>query len=122
MINTEYISKKIVERKNKIATYAEKNNMPDFVAAMYVDQNAPLTTNRKMFAQAGFNLDTVTTDNYQDVINAFDAINVTIVTDGSDPERIARVLNTIIDEEVPECWGGPDMREYIDIFPGTEGN
>ena len=122
MINTDFISKKIAERKNRIDTYAEKNKMEHYVAAMYVDGNAPLTTNRKMFAQAGFNLESVTTDNYQDVLNAFDAINVTIVTDGSDPERIAHVLNTIIDEEVPECWGGPDMREYIDIFPGTEIN
>lgn len=122
MINTEVIKKKIAERKNRIETYAQKNNMPGFVAAMYIDQNAPLTTNRKMFETAGYKVGKVTVKNYKEVIKAFDAINITIVHDNVPPAKVAKTLNTILDEEVPECWGGEDMREFIDIFPNAESN
>lgn len=121
MINTEVIKKKIAERKNRIETFAQKNNMPEFVAAIYIDQNAPLTTNRKMFAEAGYRVDNVTVDNYQEVIAAFDAISITIVYENGSPEEIANTLNTILDEEIPECWGGEDTRGFIDIFPNGEG-
>ena len=120
MIDENIVNKKILERQNRIKTYATANNMSTLAAAIFIDQNSPLTTNKDMFKLCGFDIDVVTKDNFREVIDAYDKINVTILTDGCDEDRIISVLNKTINETITECWGGPDMREFIECFPEPE--
>lgn len=115
MVNTDIVKQKIKDRQNRIDTYAETNKVPKLSAAIFVDQNAPYTTNQNMLREVGFNVDQVTEDNYLEVLEALRAIGVIVCTNDNKPSKIARVLNTIITEEIPECWGGPDVQEFIDI-------
>ena len=114
-IDENIVAEKVKQRQAKIATYAHNAKVPNYVAAMYVDQNAPYTTNKKMLNEAGYDIDVVTTDNFRDVIHALAEINVKVIVDSQPEDHIVKVLNTIINEEVPECWGGPDMQEFIEI-------
>lgn len=118
-MNTKYIEEKIKQRKHKIDTYAATNKVPEFVAAIYIDQHAPTTTNRKMLAEAGFVVDKVTEDNLDEVVDALGMINVNVIINTEDIFTIVNALNNAIDEPVTECWGGPDMAEYIDIGPSN---
>jgi homoserine dehydrogenase len=115
MVDENIIAEKVKHRKAKIETYAASAKVPSFIAALFVDDNAPITTNKKMLAEAGYEIDNVTEDNFRDVIYALERIGVIVLTNNNTDNRIASVLNTIINEEVPECWGGPDLKEYIDI-------
>ena len=117
MLNKNKIEEKRTQRKNKIATYAQANKVPEFAAAMYIDQNAPYTTNKSMLAEVGYNVNKITADNCYEVIDNLKEIGVIVIHAGSSPERVARILDDIINEEIPECWGGPDMQEYVDITP-----
>lgn len=119
-INPEYVAQRQLERKNRITQYATANNCAEIAAAMFVDANGPITTNQKMLKAAGFDVDVVTIENYKEVIDALEGINVNLITDNCSPERIVFTLNNIITEEITECWGGPDMKEYIECFPNTE--
>lgn len=118
-IDMTIVDRKRTERLNRINTLATNKNIPTVTAAMYVDQNAPYTTNKNMINEAGFQVDKVTLDNYLDVINALNCIGVTVLYDQveNNPGHIVKVLNDVITEEVPECWGGPDMQEIVDINP-----
>jgi hypothetical protein len=117
-IDMNIVNFKVQQRKNRISTYANANNVPDWKAAMFIDQNSKFTTNRTMLAEAGYPVSEVTKDNYIDVINALEAINVKILWANTYPvEHMVKNLNNIINEEINECWGGPDMQEFIDILP-----
>ena len=118
-IDMTIVDRKRAERLNRINTLATSRNIPTITAAMYVDQNAPYTTNHLMLNEAGFKIGVVTLDNYLDVINALQCIGVTVLYDKveNNPGHIVKVLNDVITEEVPECWGGPDMQEIVDINP-----
>lgn len=118
-IDMNIVDRKRAERLNRIETLATSRNLPMVTAAMYVDQNAPYTTNKDMINEAGFQVDKVTLDNYLDVIDALNCIGVTVLYDQveNNPGHIVKVLNDVITEEVPECWGGPDMQEIVDINP-----
>lgn len=117
-INIDKINQNRKNRINKIETYALANKVPNFVAAMYIDEHSQLTTNKKMLNSVDYVIDTVTTDNYRDVISALAQIGVVVVYSESESDSyIANALNNVINEEIPECWGGPDMQEYVDITP-----
>ena len=45
-IDLSVVDRKVAERKNRIDTYAQSAKVPSFVAAMYIDERAPLTTNK----------------------------------------------------------------------------
>lgn len=119
-MNINYIKQKQAERVSRIQTYVNNNNVPGFIAAMYVDEHAPVTTNKKMLAEAGFIFDEVTAENYLEVINALNTINVEIITNECTTERIITVLNKAVNEEVHELWGGDDVKEIIDCFPESQ--
>jgi len=117
-IDLSVVDRKVAERKNKINTYAQSAKVPSYVAAMYIDENAPLTTNKAMLKEIGLKVDVVTEDNVSMVIVGLEAINIKLLgTESVNKPRLAKVVNDIINEEVPECWGGPDMQEFIDITP-----
>jgi len=117
-IDLSVVDRKVAERKNRIDTYAQSAKVPSFVAAMYIDERAPLTTNKAMLREIGLDIDVVTEDNVSQVIVGLEAINIQLLgVENVNRPRLAKVVNDIINEEVPECWGGPDMQEYIDITP-----
>ena len=118
-VDLNIVNEKMKQRMAKIETYASTNKVPTYVAAMFVDQNAPMTTNKLMLAETGFHFDSVTKDNFRDVIAGLEDINVCISLSTNDEEQIARALNDIINEPVNECWGGPDMQEFVDIGPNV---
>ena len=117
MININKLNDKRQQRINRINTYAEANKTVPMAAALFVDQNSPFTTNKRMLAEVDYNFDVVDEGNYLAVIAALEAIGVTVITDNCTTEKIVKSLNNIVNEEVPECWGGDDMREYVEIFP-----
>jgi hypothetical protein len=120
-IDMNIVKFKIAQRKNRIDTYAKSNNVPEWHAAMFIDQNSKFTTNKAMLAEAGYVISEVTKDNYLDVINALECINVKLIMDTEYPvAHVVKVLNNIINEEVNECWGGPDMQEFVDIMPPSD--
>jgi len=115
-IDLSVVDRKVAERKNRIDTYAQSAKVPSYVAAMYIDERAPLTTNKAMLKEIGLDINVVTEDNVSMVIVGLEAINIKLLgTENVNKPRLAKVINDIINEEVPECWGGPDMQEFIDI-------
>lgn len=108
-------------RRDKIETYANSAKVSKWEAAIYIDQNAPMTTNQKMLAAVDYHVDTVTPENCYDVIEALSNIGVIVLHDqcNGDTKHIAKVLNNVITEEVTECWGGADMQEFVDINPSA---
>jgi len=117
-IDLSVVDRKVAERKNRINTYAQSAKVPSYVAAMYIDENAPLTTNKAMLKQIGLDIDVVTEENVSQIIVGLEAINIKLIgVEDVNRPRLAKVVNDIINEEVPECWGGPDMQEFIDITP-----
>lgn len=114
-VDLNIVKEKVKQRQNRIETYAVSNKVEKVVAAIYVDQNSPITTNRMMLAEVGYPVKQVHLDNYRDVIYALKDINVIVISDGLSEETIVSKLNDVIDEPVNECWGGPDMQEYIDL-------
>lgn len=117
-IDLSVVDRKVAERKNRIDTYAQSAKVPSYVAAMYIDERAPLTTNKAMLKEIGLDINVVTEDNVSMVIVGLEAINIKLLgTENVNKPRLAKVINDIINEEVPECWGGPDMQEFIDITP-----
>jgi len=117
-IDLSVVDRKVAERKNRIETYAQSAKVPSFVAAIYVDENAPRTTNKAMLKEIGLNIDIVTEDNVSQVLMGLEAINVKVVgTETVTKQKLAQIMNDVINDEVPECWGGPDMQEFIDVTP-----
>jgi hypothetical protein len=117
-IDLSVVDRKVAERKNRIDTYAQSAKVPSYVAAMYIDERANLTTNKAMLNEIGLKVDVVTEENISQVLIGLEAINIKLIgIENVNKPRLAQVVNDIINEEVPECWGGPDMQEFIDITP-----
>ncbi len=117
-IDLSVVDRKVAERKNRIETYAQSAKVPSFVAAMYIDERAPVTTNKAMLNEIGLKVDVVTESNVSQVLIGLEAINIKVIgTDTVSKQKLAQIMNDVINEEVPECWGGPDMQEFIDITP-----
>lgn len=104
-------------RMRKIADYADAKGIPEIQAAMFIDMNSPPTTNKKMLNSVGFYLAEVTEDNVYDVIEALQFIGVNVVNYSkySNPGQLADLIEIVITEEIPECWGGDDMQEIIEL-------
>jgi len=118
-INIEFIQGKRNLRANKIAKYAETKKISKMEAAIFIDFNAPKTTNRKMLNQAGYSIKQVTATNCFKVIDALKMIGVNVIGyEDMDKKTLGRVLTNVINEEVNECWGGPDMQEFVDVNQG----
>ena len=78
-INIEFIQGKRNLRANKIAKYAETKKISKMEAAIFIDFNAPKTTNRKMLNQAGYSIKQVTATNCFKVIDALEMIGVYVI-------------------------------------------
>lgn len=116
MINEDKINEFRAKRKQKIADFAKEKNMSNIEAAMWIDMNAPATTNRAMLAAVGYEIEKVTVDNVEAVVDALNWIGVIVTwAEHQSMETVAERLNAVINEEVPECWGGADMQEYVDL-------
>jgi hypothetical protein len=117
-INIEFIQGKRNLRADKIAKYAETKKISKTEAAIFIDFNAPKTTNRKMLNQAGYSLKQVKATNCLKVIDALKMIGVNVIGyRDMDKKTLGRILTKVINEEINECWGGPDCQEFIDITP-----
>jgi hypothetical protein len=117
-IDLSIVDKKIAERKNKINTYAQSAKLPFHVAAMYIDERAPLTTNKKMLKEIGLDIDVVTESNVSQVLVGLEAINIKVIgIDTVTKQKLAQIMNDVINDEIPECWGGPDCQEFVDVTP-----
>lgn len=116
VVDYAFIQAKQAERLNKIKTLANAQSKSETWAEIYVDANAPITTNKRQLKQAGWQDDEVTEDNFRDVIEALALFNVEIRCDNNWPrETLIKNLNDVINEEVTECWGGPNVREIVEI-------
>jgi hypothetical protein len=118
-MNIEFIQGKRNLRANKIAKYAETKKISKMEAAIFIDFNAPKTTNRKMLNQAGYSIKQVKATNCFKVIDALKMIGVNVIGyEELDKKTLGRILTKVINEEVNECWGGPDMQEFVDVNQG----
>lgn len=117
VVDLDFIEAKRQHRTNKIKSLVAKRNCSYFEAEIFVDMNAPKTTNRKQLMQAGMvDIDEVTSDNLYDIIEAMSLMGIEVRRNkNSSQEFIMKTLETILDEEVPEFWGGPGVREIVEI-------
>ena len=118
-IDVKFIYGKIKEREDEIVRCVEgwhPNIFSEVEAAMRIDRNAPITTNRKMLEEAGYTVKRVTYANSQAVILALSCINVTVeLTGNKNRGYIARTLNLLLDEPVTCVWGGNHVKEIVVI-------
>lgn len=118
-MNYNFIEQKRNERIEKIRKYCEEYDL-DFgciEACIAVDNAGPITTNRKMLEEAGFTLKEVTDSNWRDWAAALEDIGIRFVNLRED-KNYAKVINEILNEQITECWGGPDMQEFVDVNQG----
>jgi hypothetical protein len=116
-VNTTKLAKFRQARINRIdirqaARKLSKEDRP--LAAMWVDKHAKKTTNREMLKKVGYIVEDISEDNFDNVVEALKCIGVTIVIKSSRFHAI-KTLASIIDEEIPECWGGADVQEFVEI-------
>jgi 5'-3' exonuclease len=117
MVNEEMIAMKRAQRLNKIEEIAKARNISSVEAAMFVDLNGSNTTNLKMLNEVGYDITVVTEDNYVDVIQALAKIGVFVINVPTlNTAKTVKLLNNVINEEITECWGGPDMQEFVDLY------
>lgn len=117
MVNEEMIAQKRAQRLNKIEEIAKARNISSVEAAMFVDLNGSNTTNLKMLNEVGYDITVVTEDNYVDVIQALAKIGVCVINVPTlNTAKTVKLLNNVINEEITECWGGPDMQEFVDLY------
>lgn len=114
IINTTKLDSFRKLRLDKINEIAKTGKFSNELPSMFVDQNAPLTTNRIMLNKVDYVVNEITEDNFDDVINALDAIGV-VVSYTTTRSNAITLLSEIIDESIPECWGGEDVKEYVQI-------
>jgi len=120
-VDMTIVNKKVQQRVEKIKTVANAKKIPLIAAAMWVDENGPESTNKKMLAEIGMHFDEVTLDNYKDVLVGLECINVKVVWQEDHPiTRVVEQLNDVINETITECWGGEDMQEFIELTPTFE--
>lgn len=116
LVNIDFVNKKREERLQKIKTLRNSKAFDACTAALWVDQNAPVTCNKNMLKQAGYHVEDVTENNLDEVIKALSEIGITLVDfDHLSRPVIAKTLTDILNEPIPECWGGLDVREYISL-------
>ena len=114
VINTTKLASFRKLRLDKINEIAKTGKFSTELPAMFVDQNAPLTTNRIMLNKVDYVVNEITEDNFDDVIIALNAIGVVVSYTTTRTHAIG-LLSEIIDESIPECWGGEDVKEYVQI-------
>lgn len=106
-------------RRRKIEAYADEKRISTMEAAIFIDFNSPLTTNKKMLHSVGFLFDEVNDDNVHDIIDALGVIGVTVIGyNAYSKDELAKRIEAVINEEINECWGGSDMQEYVDLSSG----
>jgi len=114
MVNKELVERKRQNRLDKINHLIGDNKDKFIETSVWLDQNGKLTTNAKMLAEVGFGLTTVSETNWRDWVDGLVEIGVRIIDyKGLSDSEMAERLNEVISEEIPECWGGPDMQEYV---------
>ena len=116
-VNTTKLAKFRQNRINRIDKRQKARNLSQEdrpLAAMWVDKNSKMTTNREMLKKVGYTVTDITNDNFDDVVNALKCIGVTLVIKCHRMNAVI-TLAKIIDEFVPECWGGPDMQEFVEL-------
>lgn len=122
LVNIEFVERKREERLEKIKTLRNSKSFDACTAALWIDQNAPMTTNKAMLKQAGYTVDTVTVENLSEVMEAMSQIGITVVDfDHLTKQKIADTLDDVLNEPTPECWGGLDVREYISLEGTSNG-
>ena len=114
VINTTKLASFRKLRLDKINEITKTNQFSAELPAMFVDQNAPHTTNRIMLNKVDYVVNEITEDNFDDVILALNAIGV-VVSYTTTRTKAITLLSEIIDESIPECWGGEDVKEYVQI-------
>ena len=114
MINKELIERKRQNRLDKINHLIGTSKEKFIEMSVWLDQNAKPTTNAKMLAEVGFGLTTVTETNWRDWVNGLGEIGVRVIDyKGLSDSEMSKRINVVISEQIPECWGGPDMQEYV---------
>jgi ADP-heptose:LPS heptosyltransferase len=116
-LDLEYVKKKQQLRIDSIMKFCEERELNLFTGAVQYDQEAPITTNRIMLNEAGLEFETVTSENYREIIDALKEISITVlVKPEHSEEKIIETLNKIVNEEVNEIWGGEGFQEFVEIF------
>lgn len=114
-INTTKLASFRKLRLDKIDELTKTQKFSCELPAMFVDQNAPHTTNRIMLNKVDYVVNEITEDNFDDVINALAVIGVVVSYTLTPRYEAIKILSDIIDESIPECWGGEDVKEYVEI-------
>lgn len=119
MLDLNVVETKRAERTKKIEECMKSNKLSIRDAAIYVDNSSPLTTNRNMFAEAGYFVpEKLTPQSNNDIIRAYSELGVMLVYNANvKPKALCVVLTNILDEIVTECWGGEGMQEIIELHP-----
>lgn len=121
MVNKELIERKRQNRLDKINQLIGNNKDKFIEMSVWLDRNAKATTNGKMLAEVGFGLTNVTETNWRDWLTALGEIGVKVIDyKGLSDAEMAKRLTQVISEQVPECWGGPDMQEYVSFGQSEE--
>jgi hypothetical protein len=116
LVNIDFVNKKREERLQKIKTLRNSKAFDLCTAALWVDQNAPITCNKKMLNEAGYTIEDVTDNNLDEVISAMSEIGITFIDfDHLSRSALVKVVGDILNEPIPECWGGFDVREFISL-------
>ena len=114
MINKELIEAKRKYRMDKIMSIIGDDTDKFLETSIWLDSTAPYTTNRKMLADVGFGLTEITETNWRDWIDGLAEIGVKVIEyEGLSDSDMVFNLKNVVDEPVPECWGGKDMQEYV---------
>lgn len=116
MINKDLISLKRKQRFDKIMTLCAGDESKFTQYSIWLDSNAPFTTNRLMLAEVGFVLGEVTKTNWRDWIAALGEIGVKVIEyEHLDDSTMSDILDQMINEKIPECWGGEYVQEYVTL-------
>jgi len=119
MLDLSIIETKRAERSKKIDECMKSHKLSMRDASIQVDNSSPLTTNRNMFAEAGYFVpEKLTPKSNNDIIRAYSELGVILVYKHDvKPKALCVVLSNILDEVVTECWGGEGMQEIIELHP-----
>ena len=119
MLDLNIVETKRAERSKKIAECMKNYGFNMQKASIHVDNSSPLTTNRAMFAEAGYVVpEKLTPESNNDIIRAYSELGVMLVyKENVKPKALCVTLTNILDEIITECWGGEGMQEVIELHP-----
>jgi hypothetical protein len=118
VVDYNYIIEKQTQRQNRITSVMHTRDISQIEAAMWVDMNSPYTTNRKQLAQAGYDVEEVDEWNLEDILDSLQLMGIEfVIAPEVTRKNLIKQMNSLLDDEIPEFWGGEGVTEVVRIFP-----